>query len=448
MKKERIGRRLLPAALCLLLLLTAGCGRYVSLLPGTEAGAAEVTETPEAQPGVFAARPLLTLLGWEDLRESYYADTPVALGYRPTDETGAAGCRAWLFDRASIIAACDALRGMDAVRVCDETPVTLTEYTLTMADGRGYAVTFGLLADGETRVVSDGGAWIVIQGGDALWELLFPAYSQTFDIFDLYFDESVRAFADEFSVNTPDSVGYRLGSGAGVTSTDPDTVRAVFDALAGAQVLVVEDEPDLNIDLTRTRDYFFTFSDGGRVTFSFADRCLAVTASAAFGPVYYWITGTDTLWGVEISSRTGEAAFAGGTAADLREDIARAAAAAAGTSEEGLTVLGVFVEYSIGGESGYIALEGQKATEFLTQICALPVSAETVEAPEGDTFTLSVTLSDNTGPILYFTGDTLQQVVGTNYACDGTVMQALRDRVLALAATGENTAQVEEGGTE
>ena len=68
--------------------------------------------------------------------------------------------------------------------------------------------------------------------------------------------------------------------------------------------------------------------------------------------------------------------------------------------------------------------------------------------PAGDKLTVSVSLSDMSGPIFYFTGDTIQQVVGTSYVCDSEAMSALREQVLELAASGENTAEVEEGGTE
>jgi hypothetical protein len=71
-----------------------------------------------------------------------------------------------------------------------------------------------------------------------------------------------------------------------------------------------------------------------------------------------------------------------------------------------------------------------------------------VDEPEGDTITVSITLSDWSGPILYFTGDSVQQVVGVNYACDSSDMASLRSTILSLAAEGNNTAQVGESTTE
>lgn len=437
---------LLALLLALILSLT-GCGRFVSILPGTElpSSGAPGEETGEA---VFEERPLLTFTGRESFGENYYSDTPVALSYQPTAADGTVSCRAYVFDRASIVAACDALRSVTVTGEAGEAPVSETEYILTMADGGEYDFTFGLLADGETRVLSTRTGDYLISGGEALFAIEFPAYSASYDVFDLYFDSAVRAFADDFYRETPVSVGYRMNSGASITTTDPAAVEAVFRALAEASVIVVENQPDQNIDLTQTRDYFFTMEDGTRYTFSFAQRCLAVTADPSFGTVYYWISGTDDLWDVEIAAENDNGSFEGGELAGLREDIRRASDVADGVYEADLSILGVFVEYSIGEESGYIALDGDEAAEFVRTVCAVRVTADTADAPDGDKVTVSVTLSDSSGPILYFTGDTIQQVVGINYVCDSGDMSSLRDRVLTLAAGGENTAEVEEGGTD
>ena len=439
MKKTAVAALLLALVLCL-----TGCGRFVSILPGTELPSESISVAEDGE-AAFQERPLLTFVGRESFGETYYTDTPTALGYQPTAADGTVGCRSYVFDRATIITACDALRAMTVTGISEEEPVSRAEYTLTLGGGE-LAVVFGILADGQTHVLSTAVGDYTIVGGDDLWAIGFPAYSPDFDVFDLYFDSSVRAFADSFDSETPVSVGYRLNSGASITSTDPAAVEAAFRALAGAEIIVVEDQPDQNIDLTQTRDYFFTLEDGTRYTFSFAQRCLAVTANQSFGPVYYWISGTDELWAVEIASENTNGAFEGGALAGLREDIRRAADAADADDDAELTVSGVFVEYAIGDQSGYIALDGDDAADFVRTVCAVGVQPDTVETPEGDKLTVSVTLSDGSGPILYFTGDAIQQVVGISYACDGGDMSALRDQVLAYAAGG-NTAQVEEGGT-
>ncbi len=432
--------------LCLCLVLT-GCGRYVSILPGGDASAAMPEENGEGEDG-FGERPLLTFLGRDAFASAYYTDTPTALSYRRTAADGTVGCRSYVFDRTSIIAACDALRGITVTGESSEPVATQGEYVLTMADGIEYTFSFGLLADGQTRVLRTNGGDYAITGGDALWSIAFPAYSPEYDVFDLYFDSSIRSFADHFYENTPVSVGFRMRSGASITSSDPAAVEGVFRALADASVIVVENRPDQNIDLTDTREYFFVMENGERYSFLFAQRCLAVTANASFGPVYYWLTGMDDLWAVEIASEREEVTFEGGTVADLREDVTRAVAVASGAYDADLTVLGVFVEYAIGEEKGYIALQDDAAAEFIRTVGSIAVSGETVSDPGGDKLTISVTLSDSSGPILYFVGDAVQQVVGTNYACDGDAISALRDRVLDLAANGENTAQIEDGGTD
>lgn len=447
MKRIALLALLLALALCL-----TGCGGFVSILPGTvidsSAPAAESAETGEAGEAAFEARPVLTLLGLGSFAESYYDETPVGLSYQPTKQDGTVGCCATVFDRASIIAACDALRGMTATARSGETPVSRKTYTLTMANGHEYSFDFGFLEDGVTPVLCTDRGVYTIEGGEALFGIEFPAYSSSFDIFDLYFDDAVRAFADGFYEQTPVSVGYRMNSGASITSTDPEAVEAAFRALADSTVIVVENQPDQNVDLNQTRDYIFTMEDGSAYTFSFAQRCLAVTANKDFGPVYYWITGTDDLWSVTIQSENSNGAFEGGELAGLREDIRRAAAIAKGEYEADLSVSGVFVEYSIGEESGYMALEGDTAVTFVKNVCALQVTADTEEAPEGDRFTISITLSDSSGPILYFTGDTIQQVVGINYVCDSAGIAALRDEILELAENGEYAVEVEDSGTQ
>ena len=447
MKKIALLAFLLALALCL-----SGCGDFVSIMPGTvidsSAPAAESVADDGTGEAVFEERPVLTLLGLGSFAESYYDDAPVALSYQPTKEDGTVGCCASLFDRTSIIAACDALRGMTATALTDEEPVSLARYTLTMADGREHVITFGLLADGETRVLRADRGTYSISGGEALWDIEFPAYSSAYDVFDLYFDDSVRAFADNFYEQKPVSVGYRMNSGASITSTDPEAVDAAFRALADSSVIVVENEPDQNVDLNQTRDYIFTMEDGTRYTFSFAQRCLVVTANEGFGPVYYWITGTDELWNVTIQSENSNGSFEGGELAELRDDIRRAAAIARGEYEADLSVSGVFVEYSIGEESGYMALEGDTAVTFVKNVCAMQVTADTEEAPEGDVFTISITLSDSSGPILYFTGDTIQQVVGINYVCDSAGIASVRDEILELAENGEYDVEVDETGTQ
>ncbi len=431
--------------LCTLILALAllgalcACGDYVSLMPGTELVRPGAEESAE---DVFQAAPLLTYLGWEDFGGSYYTDTPVALSYQSEASDGTRGCRAYVFDRASIIAACDALRSMTVTAPSPEQAASGGEYVLTMADGDEYYFTFGRLADGS-RVLSTYTGNYAVEGGDALWEIEFPAYSSSFDLFDLYFDDGVRAFADGFEQNTPVSVGYRLGSGATVTSDDPAVVRQAFAALSGATVTVVENFPDQNIDLTDVRDYIFTMADGTYYTFSFAQRCLAVTAAPDFGTVYYWLSGIDALWDVQIMAANNNGKFEGGSIGGLRDDIQTTVQVANGERTD-LTVAGIFVEYTIGEESGYLTLDGDLAMRFIRQVAAIQVSSETVAEPTGDKITISVTLSDLSGPIFYFTGDAIQQVVGIHYICDSGDMAALRQTITELAAEGNNTAAIEE----
>lgn len=447
MKKIILSVLALTLVLCL-----SGCGDFVSIMPGTELETAEEL-TAENSGDVaagesFEPRPLLSFMSRDTFAETYYEDTPAALSYQPTTADGSVGCRSYLFDRSAIIAVCDALRDMTVTGRAAEEPVSSAEYVLSFDDGSEISFSFGLLADGSTRVLSTYTGAYTIDGGDAIWSTEFPAYSESFDVFDLFFDADMRAFADNFEEDRPVSVGYRMNSGATITSTDPEAIEAAFRVLDEAEVIVVENHPDQNLDLNQSRDYIFTMEDGTTYTFRFAERCLAVTVSQSVGPVYYWLSGIDALWDVEIASENWNGQFGGGAISGLREDIQRAAEAAMGASEEDLSVLGVFVEYAIGEESGYIALEGEEASNFVSLVCSVNASAETVESAEGDRITVSVTLSDLSGPIFYFTGDTIQQVVSISYACDSEEMQSLRDTILSLASSGENEAEVEEGGTD
>ena len=433
--------------LCALLIIAAaGCGSFVSIMPGTE----HLPETPAAEEEeipVFTEQSLLTFLGLDAFAESYYADTPAALSYQPiVSSDGTRGCRAYVFDRASIITACDSLRSMVLVGLTEEPPASEAEYILTRADGVEYKFSLGTISDGSYIFSNDSGRYLV-SGGEALFSIAFPAYSTEFDLFDLYFSEAVRAFADDFYTDTPVSVGYRLSSGATVTTEAPDLIEQAFRIMAEAQITVVENAPDQNIDLSQTRDYIFTMEDGTYYTFSFASQCLAVKAVPSFDTVYYWLDGTSALWDLPIMAENDYGRFTGGTASDLREDISLASAVVNGETEA-LSVAGVFVEYDIDGESGYLTLSDDTAVSFLREVFGIAVSDEEVDEPSGSRITVSVTLSDSSGPILYFTGDSIQQVVGVNYACDSTDMTSLRSTILELAAEGNNTAEVTEGGTD
>lgn len=439
-------KKLCIAALALgLLLCLCACGDFVSIMPGTEAVPAG-TQPSADEDGApaedsFPEAPFYTFMGWEELGDNYYSDTPVALSYQHKSGSSE-GCVSPVFDRASIIAACDALRGMTVTgRAGEETTQEQMIFTFTMSDGREYAVTF---EDGRLSTYTGN---YTVSGGEGLWDILFPAYSDGFDLFDLYFDDSIRAFADGFYENTPVSVGRRANSGATLTSDDPAVVEQVFRALAGASVTVVEDRPDQNIDLTQTQDYIFTMEDGSYYTFTFAQQCLAVRANQTYGTVYYWLSGLDGLWDVEIVPAGSGGAFEGGALSGLRPDIQQAAEIANGERDD-LTILGVYVDYTIDGESGYLTLDGDTAYSFVRSVASITATGETVESPEGESITVSITLSDWSGPILYFTGNTIQQVVGTSYVCDSDGMSMLRSTILALAEEGHNTVEVDGETTE
>ena len=212
----------------------------------------------------------------------------------------------------------------------------------------------------------------------------------------------------------------------------------------------MEASPDQNIDLTQTTDYVFTMPDASTRTVSFTDQCLAVTASSVYGPVYYWLRGAESLPSVTVLPESSIPTFSGGPLTSLREDIAQAQLAAYGQFN-GITVLGVYVDYSISGyEPGYLTLSGDVANGFVRQVTSINATAETVTPSGGDSITVFVTLSDEyqSGPIIVFSGDSVQQVVGLNYACDATAMANLRSAILLLAQDSSNVGAVESGGTD
>lgn len=425
------------AALCLMALL-AGCGNFVSIMPGSEVTAAEASEEDD-QTDEFTEQSLIAFLGWSEWGDNYYSDTPVALSVQYNG-----GCTSPLFDRATIIAACDALRDMTVTGKVDAPAESQSQtvYTFTLSDGKEYALN---IVDGYLSTYT---GTYTISGGDALWDIPFPAYSSnSYGLFDLYFDDSIRAFADNFYENTPVSVGRRYNSGATLTSEDPAVVEQVFQLLNNATVTVVENQPDQNIDLTQTQDYIFTMADGTYYTFTFAQQCLAVKASAVYGTVYYWMGGLSDLFTMTIAPEDENGKFEGGTIADLRTDIQTAADIANGLQDD-LTIAGVYVDYTIDGQSGYLTLSDDTAYDFVRELVNISATSETVEEPEGDRITVSITLSDWSGPIVYFTGDTIQQVVGINYVCDSSAMSSLRSTILSLAASGNNTAEIDEATTE
>ena len=429
----------LLAALALCLCL-AGCGHFVSIMPGTEAdGSLAPVDGPPEAADVFHERALMEFLGWTGFASSYYQNTPAALSVYTPER----GFNSPIFDRASIIAACDALRAM---RVTGRQPEgqgggAQTVYTFTMANGDKLTVTFA----GSDLAMADGN--YTVSGGEGLSAIAFPGYSDGYDIFDLYYDDSIRAFADSFDQSQMLSVGRRSNGGATLASRDPAVIGQVFSLLANARVARVEENPDQNIDLTQTTDYVFTLADSSYYTFSFTGPCLTVTVSADYGPVYYWLEGVDELPYVTILPESTVPQFAGGPITGLRDDVGQAYAAAYGQLP-GISVVGVFVDYTIQGQHGYLTLEGDTALSFVRQVTAITADSAVILPPEGgDSITVFVTLSDQSGPIIVFNGDTVQQMVGVNHQCDYTSMANLRSSIQQLALDERNITEMISGGT-
>jgi len=434
-------KKILPVLLALILMLgLCGCGNFVSILPGTEietaALPAEESAEDAAEEDVFQEQKLYDFIGWSEFGGDYYSDTPVALSFQYN--SGAEGCISPVFDRVSIIAACDALRNMTVTGKTEEGDNTdEMVFTFTMADGETRSVTFD---HGNLSMYSGD---YTVSGGEDLFSIAFPAYSTEYDVFDLYYKEDVRSFADGFYENTTVSVGRRASGGATLTSKDPEAVRAVFEALSDATVMLVENAPDKFVDVTAVQDYIFTMEDGTAYTFSFAQQCLVVTANSVYGPVYYWLDNIDPLWAVDIQPESTAGKFEGGIVSEIREDFAEASAIANGEQDD-LEIIGVHVSYEIGDESGYLTLSGEIAESMVRTVTSIGVTGEKVEAPEGDVITVSVTLSDWSGPIFYFVGDTIQEVIGTSYACDSDEISMLRTTVLDLVAESSDDSEEEE----
>lgn len=435
-------RKILPVLLALALLLgLSGCGDYVSLLPGTRIDTAAIPgseniQSEHSEEDVFQEQALYAFMGWSQFGENYYSDTPIALSLQYNG--GSEGCVSPIFDRASIIAACDALRSMTVTgETAEGDNAAEMVFTFTMADGETRSVTFD---HGNLSMYAGD---YTVSGGEALFDIEFPAYHSGFDVFDLYYDESIRSFADGFYENTPVSVSRRANGGAAITSNDPEVVNAVFEALNGATISLVENSPDQYVDVTAVQDYIFTMADGTTYTFSFAQQCLVVRANAAYGPVYYWLGNIAPLWEIDIQPESTDGQFEGGIVRDLREDIEPAASIANGERDD-MDIIGVHVSYDIDGQSGYLTLSDDIAESMVRTVTSMTVSGEKVDVPEGDVITVSVTLSDWSGPIFYFTGDTIQQVIGINYACNSDEMSMLRSTILDLAEEGHNTVEVDD----
>lgn len=444
---KKITTILITAAL---LLSLCACGDYVSLMPGSDMGMAQV-ETEE-----FTATTLSELLGWQEFISSYYDKTPVAVSF-----TGAEGFASPIFDRESIIKACDALRSVTVMEMLGDAPEGTkadARYTFTMSDGTTYSVEF---AGGELLYRSE---LYSVGGGEALESLAFPGYGGDFTVFDLYYDSRVTAFADSFETNTPVSVGRRANGGAVLSSQEAEKIAQVFELFATAEIESVETRPDQNIDLNSVQDYVFTLPDGSTQTFTVTGGCLAVQANSAYGTVYYHVSNLDELSAMSIATGSITAAFEGGMLGDLRNDIGRAVRAANGeyvapeneadrldqvsrdeyedesesdSSEsgegDGLTVAGVYVSFDLDGTQDYISITGDEAEEFVRLMGEIEVSSERLTAaPEGGSLTVSVNLSDWSGPICYFAGGAAQQTVGNWYVCTGSGYDAMCSRVLEI----------------
>ncbi len=425
--------------LAVMLLGLCGCGDYVSLLPGTE-----MTETAAVE-SVFEPTAVSEILGWDSFMSSYYDDTPVALSRQGTE-----GYFSPVFDRESIIKACDALRSMTATDKRTESTDAAAEtvFRFTMADGSTRDIRF---AGEALRCVSGD---YTVSGGEALWDIPFPAYSEGFGIFDLYYSDAVTAFAENFESEPPVSVGRRANGGATLSNEDADMVRQVFELLRDATVDSIEANPDQTVDLNTVQDYVFTMADGSTQTFTFTGGCLTVKVSDVCGPVYYRISTGEQLQNMQIAAKTVEAAFEGGTLDALRTDIARAIAVANGEyvepmntemansqdsreeSEEtaesvGMSVAGAYITFLRDGEEDYVSLQGEQAQEFVQLLGRMNVSAERAESePTESPVTVSVNLSDWSGPIIYFRDGWVQQSVGVWYRVNEDDYAAMKDRMM------------------
>lgn len=441
-------KRILSCLLLSVLLLgLCGCGDYVSLLPGTELAETAVSES------AFEPTAVSELLGWDGFMSSYYDNTPVALSRQ-----GAEGYFSPVFDRETIIKACDAVRGMTATEKltesADAADTAETVFRFTMADGSTRDIRFA----GETlRCVSGD---YTVSGGEALWELPFPAYDEGFSIFDLYYSDAVTAFAESFESERPASVGRRTNGGATLSNADADMVREVFELLRDAVIESVEANPDQTVDLNTVQDYVFTMDDGSTQTFTFTGGCLTVKVSDAYGPVYYRISTGEQLRNLPIAAKTAEAVFEGGTLDELRTDIARAVAVANGEYVEpmntemansqdsrdededsedgeeepestGMSVAGAYITFLLDGAEDYVSLQGEQAQEFVQLLGRMEVSAERAESePTDSPVTVSVNLSDWSGPIIYFRDGWVQQSVGVWYRVNEDDYAAMKELMM------------------
>ena len=207
----------------------------------------------------------------------------------------------------------------------------------------------------------------------------------------------------------------------------------------------MEQSPDQNIDLTQITDYEFTMADNTYYTFTFTGPCLTITASDDYGPVYYWLNGVEELPNITILPESTVPTFAGGFITGMREDIAQAQAAANGQLP-GISVVGVYVDYNIQGQHGYLTLSGDTAVNFVQKVTSISADSA-VTTPIGEDITVFVTLSDQSGPIIVFTGDTVQQMVGTNHQCDANAMADLRNTILQLSKDERNISAMVENAT-
>ncbi len=412
-------KKILSISLLLGLCLSlCACGSFVSLMPGTQTPEEALQEISEE----FEPEMLYDFLGWDDFSRNYYQDTPIAVSYGESGEGLSPR-----FDRESIIKACDALRVMSVIAPLDTSADGDSRFVFTMADGSTHTVSFaGRDLDAFTGDFA-------VQGGDALWEIAFPGYADGFDVFDLYQSDAMRSFADNFETDTPVSVGRRVNGGALLTSQDEEVVRRAFEILKNAGIDYVEASPDQNVNLNHQEEYIFTMADGSTVTVLFTGSCLTVKVNETYGNVYYWLSGAEELLSMEILPADDSAAFEGGAITGLREDIQEAADAANGLLED-KTVIGLFVNYEIDGAEGLLSLKDERAAEFMRRFAELQVTDEKQEVfPEGDSITVSVTLSDWSGPIVSFAGDVVQETVGTWYRCDSDSFAQFRADILAAA---------------
>ncbi len=250
----------------------------------------------------FAAEGVFQFLGGEyaEFADNFSKETPVAVCY--SEHTMGGGPDSYLWDPAKVRQLFTALSN---VVVGKENPLIATDsdyiFSFLLADGSAVRVCFN-----ERHYLSRGNTRYEVTNDQALWDIPFPCYNGSYNLFTVFDDKAVTDFMEHYEENPAVSVSFRKQGGTLSAVSDPAFAREVFLAMQETAVTFVESTEYFNTADAEQSAFTFAMADGTEHTFTLYTREMydgtVQDAVAVEPPVpgletqYYYLDHTDALW--------------------------------------------------------------------------------------------------------------------------------------------------------